>query len=142
MRTLILSGELVPKVLARSTDAWKTSFKGHKMACLAPPKPPGPRPLLATPRPHEFHTQVSAFTLISRVDSHLNYRCRTLISISPPPRYPRSAPSQFFPLPALPDMDTLGPGLMPVECRLNRSDSRFQWMQMQKSCSNASLCTA
>jgi len=62
LRNLILSGELVPKELARSTDAWKTSFKGHKMACLAPPKPPGPRPLLATPRPHEFHTQVSTIS--------------------------------------------------------------------------------
>lgn len=58
LRNLILSGELVPKELARATDAWKTSFQGHKLPGMDP-RPPVPRPLLATPRPHEFHTQVS-----------------------------------------------------------------------------------
>ena len=47
--------------LARATDSWKTSFQGHRLGGLAAPRPPGPRPLLHTPRPHEFHTQVGAF---------------------------------------------------------------------------------
>jgi len=59
LRTLILSGELVPKEMARAADAWKTSFKGHKLPMLAPaPRPPLPPrgPLHNGPRPHEFHS--------------------------------------------------------------------------------------
>jgi len=58
LRNLILSGELVPKELMRASDDWKTSFKGHKFPTINP----APRPVTSqflTPRPHEFHTQIS-----------------------------------------------------------------------------------
>lgn len=59
LRNLILSGELVPKELTRANDAWKTSFKGHKLPTIQPRPLPGPASLLNLPRPHEFHTQPS-----------------------------------------------------------------------------------
>jgi len=57
LRNLILSGELVPKELTRGNDAWKTSFKGHKLPSVQPRPLAGPASLLKLPRPHEYHTQ-------------------------------------------------------------------------------------
>jgi len=60
LRTLILSGELVPsKQLNKSENrtAWKTSFRGHKCPAVTPKPAPD---LLTAPRPHEFHTQISS----------------------------------------------------------------------------------
>ena len=79
LRNLILSGELVPKELARPTDAWKTSFQGRKLGQVAP-RAPAPRPLLATPRPHEFHTQVSVLAPLpapARAPRHGHARSRS-----------------------------------------------------------------
>jgi len=62
LKNLILSGELVPKELTKNTDDWKTSFKGHKLPSIhvADTKHvSSTRDSLLSPRPHEFHTQVS-----------------------------------------------------------------------------------
>jgi hypothetical protein len=55
LRTLILSGELVPDQRGHQT-AWRTSYRGHKCPAVTP-RAPQPD-LLTAPRPHEFHTQV------------------------------------------------------------------------------------
>jgi len=59
LRTLILSGDLVPtgnkSNQLESRTAWKTSFRGHKCPAVTP-KPPATRDLLTAPRAHEFHT--------------------------------------------------------------------------------------
>ena len=59
LRTLILSGDLVPtgnkSNQLESRTAWKTSFRGHKCPAVTP-KPSATRDLLTAPRPHEFHT--------------------------------------------------------------------------------------
>lgn len=79
LRNLILSGELVPKELMRASDDWKTSFKGHKFPTINP----SPRPVTSqflTPRPHEFHTQISAvgelplMTPASKTKTHMRSR--------------------------------------------------------------------
>ena len=108
LRNLILSGELVPRELARPTDAWKTSFQGHKLGQVAP-RAPAPRPLLATPRPHEFHTQVSV-----------------LAPLPTPVRAPRHhgharSRSDASPLQAGP-ADALAPGPAPPPPRLALGD--------------------
>jgi len=66
LRTLILSGDLVPtgpktKHL-ESRTAWKTSFRGYKCPPVTP-KQPTPGNLLTAPRPHEFHTQDSGISI-------------------------------------------------------------------------------
>ena len=66
LRTLILSGDLVPtgpktKHL-ESRTAWKTSFRGYKCPPVTP-KQPAPGNLLTAPRPHEFHTQDSGISI-------------------------------------------------------------------------------
>ena len=53
-----MSGELVPKEVARGVDSWKTSFKGHKLPSLKPAANKANSNLLPS-RPHEFHTQTS-----------------------------------------------------------------------------------
>jgi len=59
LRTLILSGDLVPtgpkSKQLESRTAWKTSFRGHKCPAVTP-KQQTPGDLLTAPRPHEFHT--------------------------------------------------------------------------------------
>ena len=100
LRNLILSGELVPKELMRASDDWKTSFKGHKFPMINPP----PRPVTGqylTPRPHEFHTQISvvgelpSITPSSKTKTHMRSRsdvsgCTTTASrtVFPPPPSP------------------------------------------------------
>jgi len=59
LRTLIISGELVPTNQSHSEQmrtAWKVSFRGHKCPAVTPKPAPD---LLKAPRPHEFHTQNS-----------------------------------------------------------------------------------
>ena len=60
LRTLILSGELVPATRQSEQrgqqTAWRTSYRGHKCPAVTP-RATQPD-LLTSPRPHEFHTQV------------------------------------------------------------------------------------
>lgn len=101
LRNLILSGELVPKELMRASDDWKTSFKGHKFPMVTPT----PRPMsghFLTPRPHEFHTQISTvgelplMTSSSKTKTHMRSRSdvsglqqtATPSTIFPPPPSP------------------------------------------------------
>jgi len=63
LRNLIMSGELVPKEIAKNTqDDWKTSFQGHKLPSIHVSQArhvSATRDTLLSPRPHEFHTQAS-----------------------------------------------------------------------------------
>lgn len=78
LRNLILSGELVPKELMRASDDWKTSFKGHKFPTI----PPCVRAVTSqhqylSPRPHEFHTQISTLAdlpLVTKTKTHTRSR--------------------------------------------------------------------
>jgi len=80
LRNLILSGELVPKELMRASDDWKTSFKGHKFPTINPSLRPVTSQFLTTPRPHEFHTQISTvaelplMTATSKTKTHTRSR--------------------------------------------------------------------
>lgn len=76
LRTLILSGELVPA--SRQSEqrgqqtAWRTSYRGHKCPAITPriPQPD----LLTAPRPHEFHTQISTAEPLPEVNGKLPVR--------------------------------------------------------------------
>ena len=61
LRTLILSGDLVPTGTKskhqENRTAWKTSFRGHKAPSVTPKPITGAPDLLTSPRPHEFHSQ-------------------------------------------------------------------------------------
>jgi len=73
LRTLILSGELVPDKEDTRT-AWKTSFRGHKCPAVTPKPAPD---LLKAPRPHEFHTQTSKVEALPGVQGKPTVRTHT-----------------------------------------------------------------
>lgn len=96
LRTLILSGDLVPTGTKskhlESRTAWKTSFRGHKAPNITPKPTPD---LLTAPRPHEFHAaddpnphgrQVTATnTHRSQVRTHMRSRSDATGIHHPPP---------------------------------------------------------
>jgi hypothetical protein len=93
LRTLILSGDLVPTGTKskhlESRTAWKTSFRGHKCPSITPKPTPD---LLTAPRPHEFHTPDShpqgggvASTHRSQVRTHMRSRSDATGIHHPPP---------------------------------------------------------
>lgn len=96
LRTLILSGDLVPTGTKskhlESRTAWKTSFRGHKAPNISPKPTPD---LLTAPRPHEFHAAedfnphgrklTTAGTQRSQVRTHMRSRSDATGIHHPPP---------------------------------------------------------
>ncbi|XP_023347591.1 phosphatidylinositol 4-kinase beta [Eurytemora carolleeae] len=74
LRTLILSGELVPARQGENSTAWKTSFRGYKCPAVTPKPAPD---LLTAPRPHEFHTQASTIELLPVINIKTPMRTHT-----------------------------------------------------------------
>ena len=84
LRTLILSGELVPATrqseLRGHQTAWRTSYRGHKCPSVTPRAPQ--LDLLSAPRPHEFHTQVIGCSKPMLIIFHLidyKFKCTTFL---------------------------------------------------------------
>jgi hypothetical protein len=98
LRTLILSGELVPPSKGEKSTAWKTSFRGYKCPTVTPKPAPD---LLTAPRPHEFHTQTSTAEPLPVINSKTPVRTHTrsrsdATGLQPPSSY-RPPPSELRP---------------------------------------------